>query len=383
MSGDLLPDVSALGTDLREGPVVDATVVRPPVAAPRRRAAEAYVSSYSSLSRSVQAAGLQRRAYGYYWTRMSLAVVSFVAVWVLVVVVGDSWFQLLLAAVLAVICAQLGFLGHDAAHRQVFASARWNEWTARALSGALAGLSYGWWQHKHNRHHSAPNQEGRDPDIAPGVLALTPDAAASRRGPAAWFARRQGWWMFLLLPFEGVNLHVQSARSVMSRRPVERRGVEATFLAVRWAAYITVLAIVLPPGKALGFAAVQLALFGVLLGGAFLPNHIGRPIVPAGQRLDFLQRQVVMSRNIRGGVLLAFGMGGLQHQIEHHLFPNMPRPHLGRAREMVRQHCARLGVEYTETSLPQAYREVVTYLNAVGRGGADMWACPVVALYRG
>jgi fatty acid desaturase len=283
---------------------------------------------------------------------------------------------------LALVCAQLGFLGHDAAHRQVFAAARWNEWAARAISG-LAGLSYGWWQTKHNRHHSAPNQEGRDPDIAPGVLVLTPAAASTRQGLAGWFARHQGWWLFLLLPFEGVHLPVQSLVTVFGRRPVHKRAVEISLLVLRWLIYVAILLIVLPPAKALGFAAVQLALFGVLLGAAFVPNHIGRPTVEAGRRVDFLHRQVVMSRNITGGRLVGCFMGGLQYQIEHHLFPTMPRPHLVRARTLVREHCTRLGVEYTERSVVEAYRDVVTHLNALGRGAGDPFACPMVAMYRG
>ena len=76
--------------------------------------------------------------------------------------------------------AQFGFLGHDAAHRQIFSSPRWNDWAARVLSGAFTGLSLTWWKGKHTRHHAAPNQEGRDPDIAPGLLAFTPAIAESR-----------------------------------------------------------------------------------------------------------------------------------------------------------------------------------------------------------
>jgi fatty acid desaturase len=346
------------------------------------RARDANLSLYAELSRRVQTEGLQRRRYGYYWTCFALAFTAFVGIWVGVAVLRDSWFQLLLAAALALVSAQLGFLGHDAAHRQVFRSARWNEWSARVVSGALTGLSYGWWIHKHNRHHSGPNQVDRDPDIAPGVIAFTPELAHARRGAAAAFTRRQGWWFFLLLPFEGLNLHVQSVRTLLGRAPVRLRAVEAVFLAVRLGGYLAAVFALLPPGKAAAFVAVQLGLFGVLLGGAFAPNHIGMPIVPAGTRPDFLRRQVLMSRNITGGPVIGFLMGGLNHQIEHHLFPNMPRPGLKRARSLVRDYCLEHHITYTESNLRLAYAAIVRYLNTVGLRDRDPFRCPIVALYR-
>lgn len=348
----------------------------------RSRAEQTYVARYGDLLREVQAHGLHRRRYAYYWTAFGLALAALAGLWTAVVVLGDSWFQLVVAALLALVLAQLGFLGHDAAHRQVFASARWNEWAARVVSGLLTGLSYGWWLSKHNRHHSGPNQVGRDPDIAPGVLALTPEQARGRRGPAAAFTRRQGWWFFVLLPFEGVNLHVQGVRLLLGRAPVRFRTVETLFVALRLGGYLVAVFLLLPPGKAVAFVAVQLAVFGVLLGGAFAPNHIGMPVVPADARPDFLRRQVLMSRNVTGGRVVGFLMGGLHLQIEHHLFPNLPRPALARARPIVQDYCRRHDIDYTQASPVQAYAAVVRYLNTVGLRDRDPFACPMVALHR-
>src|SRR4051812_19283704 len=151
------------------------------------------VTDYAELSRRIQAAGLLKRRYAYYWCRMIGLVSAFAGVWVTFALLGNSWFQLIVAAVLAAVVTQFGFLGHDGAHRQIFASHAWNEWVARVLSGAFAGLSYTWWSSKHNRHHGAPNQEGKDPDIAPGALAFTPAIAAQRKGFGAVFAQYQGW----------------------------------------------------------------------------------------------------------------------------------------------------------------------------------------------
>ena len=86
----------------------------------------------------------------------------------------------------------------------------------------------------------------------------------------------------------------------------------------------------LSPGKAAGVFGLELAVFGFYMGSSFAPNHIGMPLVSPRLKLDFLRRQVLMSRNISGGRLMSILMGGLNHQIEHHLFPSMARPYLRR-----------------------------------------------------
>ncbi|MBM7808008.1 fatty acid desaturase [Geodermatophilus bullaregiensis] len=352
---------------------------RPTVRRPRT---DRQTSTYGELSRQVQAAGLLQRRRAWYWTQMLVMTGAFAGVWVAFALLGDSWLQLGVAAVLAVVVTQFGFLAHDAAHRQVFGSARWNDWAARVMAGAFAGLSAGWWSHKHSRHHSAPNQEGRDPDIGLGVLAFTPAAAAPRTGLAAWLTARQGWAFFPLLLLEGLNLHVASLQVLVTRRDLAHRRVELVLVVGRLAGYLAAVLLVLSPGKAAAFLAVQLGVFGLLLGGAFAPNHKGMPIVPEGARVDFLRRQVLMSRNIDGGLLTDAAMGGLNYQIEHHLFPSMPRPNLRRAQPIVRAFCRANGVTYTQTSLVGSYGIVVRYLNAVGLGARDPFSCPLVQTLR-
>ena len=106
------------------------------------------------------------------------------------------------------------------------------------------------------------------------------------------------------------------------------------------------------------------------------------PIVPHNEKIDFLRRQVLMSRNIRGGWATNFALGGLNYQIEHHLFPSMARPNLRHAQPIVRDFCQSHRVSYTETSLLSAYRTVVRYLNQVGLGASDPFRCPLVIQYR-
>ncbi|HET9872087.1 MAG TPA: acyl-CoA desaturase [Propionibacteriaceae bacterium] len=363
------------------------TLLSPPLIlpeAPARRAssrpAERATSDFTALAKAVQDAGLMRRRYGYYWTKLIGAAVLLAAWTVGFVYVGDSWWQLGSAVVLSVLLTQTAFLGHDAAHRQIFASGKWNDWTSLVLANLFVGLSYGWWQSKHTRHHAAPNQEGADPDIDLAVIAFTP-ARANRRDHrlVRWLVARQGWYFFPTLLLEGISLHADGLIRVLGRSKLKRRWVELTMLVLRLGGLVTLVFVVLPPGKGVAFMAVQLAVFGLYMGGSFAPNHIGMPLVPARLKLDFLRRQVLMSRNVSGGRPMSVLMGGLNYQIEHHLFPSMARPHLRRVQPMVEAHCAAMGVPYTQTTLLRSYRVVIGYLNTVGLKGRDPFLCPLVA----
>jgi fatty acid desaturase len=341
------------------------------------------VSSFTALTRRVHDLNLMRRRYGYYWTKL-IGAMLILAAWVLAFIwIGDSWWQMLSAAVLAIIMTQLGFLGHDAAHRQIFKSGRWNDWTSLIIANLLVGISYGWWRNKHNKHHANPNKVGADPDVDLGAIALTPEQATRQRSRLMqWLISHQGWYFFPILMLEGLSLRSEGFRRVVKRGPVERRWVEFTLLMVRLAGLVSLVFLVLPPGKAVAFLAVELAVFGFYLGSSFAPNHIGMPLVSPRLKLDFLRRQVLMSRNVSGGRFMSILMGGLNYQIEHHLFPSMARPYLRKVQPLVAAYCAAEGVPYTQTSLWQSYRVIIRYLNSVGLKGKDPFLCPLVAQRR-
>ncbi len=95
------------------------------------------------------------------------------------------------------------------------------------------------------------------------------------------------------------------------------------------------------------------------LGCSFAPNHKGMPIIEPDSGLSFAHRQVVTSRNIVGGRWTNLLLGGLNYQIEHHLFPTMPRPNLARAQGIVRAFCLSSGFGYREETLIGSYRYTV------------------------
>jgi fatty acid desaturase len=346
------------------------------------RPAHRSTSSYTALAQRVREAGLLGRRRGYYWRRIVAALLTLGALGTLVQVVGDSWWALLLAPVVALTLSQVAFLGHDAAHQQIFSTPRWNALASRCLASLLGGLSHGWWLGKHNVHHAAPNQVGRDTDINSKVLAFHPGALEGMGRLHRWLLTHQGFWFFPLLLLEGFNLHVDSATALLQRGRMKRTHVDILMVAGRWAVYATVLLLAMSPGKAAAFVAIELSVFGVLLGGAFAPNHTGMPVLARGAKLDFLNRQVLSSRNVTGGVLVDFFMGGLNRQVEHHLFPSMPRPNLRLVQPMVREHCSTMGIPYTQATFAGAFAAVVGHLNRMGLAGRRQNSCPLAAQLR-
>jgi fatty acid desaturase len=181
--------------------------------------------------------------------------------------------------------------------------------------------------------------------------------------------RAQAYTFFPLLLLEGLNLHVAGLLA-LRERPTAARWWEGALLAAHLTAYVAVVLLVLSPLQAIVFVAVQQGVFGFYMGCSFAPNHKGMPIIQPGAEPDYLRRQVLTSRNVRGGRVVDFVLGGLNYQIEHHLFPSMPRPNLRRAQPLVRDFCRQRKIAYAETSLLTSYGMSVRHLHEV-RGATE------------
>jgi fatty acid desaturase len=322
------------------------------------------VNHYADLSRAIRGAGLLERRVGYYAVQVSLTLALFAAGWTVFVLLGDTWWQVVTAVFLAVVTTQVAFLGHDAGHKQAFAGRPANDVLGFANAG-LVGVSYGWWVGKHNRHHANPNHEDDDPDLDIPLLAFTAGQGRTKRGLQRWTTKNQAFLFLPLLLLEGLNLHAASAIAVW-RGDFKRRGLEAVLLVGHVVAFLGAVFLVLPPGKAVVFIAVHQGLWGLYMGLSFAPNHKGMPNPTEALGWDFFHKQVLTSRNVRGSRWVDLALGGLNYQVEHHLFPNMPRPNLRRAQPIVQAFCAERGVPYYESGLLGSYREVLRHLHAVG-----------------
>ncbi len=321
-------------------------------------------SDFAELSRWVKHAGLLQRRPGYYAVRIAINVLLLAAGTVTFVLLGDSWWQVCTAVFFAIMFTQCAFIGHEAGHRQILASRRGNDLVGR-MHSVITGISYGWWVGKHNRHHANPNHEDEDPDIAIAALAFSDEQSRDKSGLLRWVAKYQAFLFFPLLLAEAVMLRVTSVQAVL-KRAVKSVVLEAGILTVHIVGYLAVVFFVLSPLKAILFIAVHQGLMGVYLGCSFAPNHKGMPTMAPGEKLDYLRKQVLTSRNVLGGRWLDVLLGGLNYQIEHHLFPSMPRPNLRRAQPLVREFCLRRGISYSQCGILHSYAEVLRHLHDVG-----------------
>ncbi|MER5310933.1 acyl-CoA desaturase [Streptomyces sp. NPDC002773] len=323
-------------------------------------------ASFDELLKKVRAAGLMDYRPGYFAVKIVLNLVLTVAGWTVFALLGNSWWQLAVAVFLAFCFVQAGFIAHDTGHKQVSRARKTQDVLGWIHMNVLLGVSYGWWVNHHNRHHSNPNNLDKDPDTMRRQVIFAPsEYAAKARSPFHRFViRHQSVMFFVLLVQEAFRMHkagFSAAKAGLLRIPAMELGL----LLVHFAAYLTAVFYVLDPGLGILFVLVNQAVFGIYLGAVFAPNHKGMVVHRDDVEVDWLHRQVLTSRNIYSTRFTDFMYGGLNYQIEHHLFPSMPRVNLRRARPLVMEYCKEHDVSYHEVSQARSYLEVAQHLREV------------------
>jgi fatty acid desaturase len=322
-------------------------------------------ASYAELKRLIKARGLLDRQPIRSLIRLLIVDVLLALSVAVVIGVHVFWVQCLNAVFLAVVSTQLGFNGHDAGHRQAFSSTRKND-LAGLLHGTLGlAMSFSWWVDKHNRHHSHPNELDSDPDLAIPVLAFTAADAARKHGVLRFIAAHQALFFFPLLALVALDLQRTSIQFLVQGK-ARLPKTEALLMLLHYLGYLGLLFTMLPVWQAIVFVLIHQTATGLYLGSVFAPNHKGMLLTEQNCQLDFLRRQVLTARNVHAHPLVDAWYGGLNYQIEHHLFPSMPRGNLGKAQVVIRAYCQEHAIAYHETSVLQSYGEILGYLHDVG-----------------
>lgn len=341
---------------------VSPTLPTPEPAPPALKAA----GDYAELKRLLSERGLLDKQPAYYLWRITL-LFGLLAVGIFfLVVVRVVWLQLLDAVYLAVVFGQMGLLGHEAGHRQMFPRQWGHELVGLVAGNLLIGMSFQWWVGKHNRHHGHPNQVGMDPDIEIPFLDFTGTQDLTRLGAfRRVLVRYQAFLLMPALMTVAIGLQVNSVKFLI-RNQVKRSRAEWPLLIAHFALYFALVFWSMGWWYGLLFIVLHQALTGFYLGSIFAPNHKGMPVLAKDSTMDWLHRQVLTSRNIHAHPVTDFGYGGLNYQIEHHLFPTMARNKLREAQPIVHAFCDARGIPYHETSVAESFAEIFRYLHHVG-----------------
>jgi fatty acid desaturase len=320
---------------------------------------------YVELKQLVMNHGLLESQTPYYIMKALVAVATLAGAAVLAVAASSLWIVLLAALLLGFASTQIGLFGHDVCHRQAFRGRRANKLSRFFFASLLLGISHSWWNTKHNRHHASPNHIDKDPDIQLPMIAFAPAQIAKRHRFWRPVIAVQAFVFIALLPLQALNMRYTSIQHLLGPEGKSRM-LQGGLMALHFILYGVLLVLLGDPLTALLFVLVHQATFGVYNSSVFASNHKGMPIIDDSTKLDFLREQVLTSRNVTGHRILDFWYGGLNYQIEHHLFPTMPRNNLRRAQVIVERFCKERGIAYHATGLFASYRESFLQLHRAG-----------------
>jgi len=315
--------------------------------------------------------GVFRHRTSHTWVKLVLLFAALGLVLALVAIL-PWWCALWLVPLAAIPAVTAAMIGHEAGHGSFAASKRHNDLVLYLVFPLFGGLGAQYWKHKHNHlHHGNPNVVGRDPDMNIWPMALSSVEHAGSGIVRRWLQRRLQRYLFwpltLLLAF---TMRIDSWAYVVGR--LRQRGLDRA-LAVDAACMLGHYALWLAlPMFLFGFWPVILVYAGLwgtsglLLALVFAPGHIGMPVTHLSGRGGW-EQQLDTTRNLAMPAWLSWFFIGLDHQVEHHLFPRIPHQNLGRASGIVAPWCAGIGAPYHRLGYAESIRQVTRHVGLAWR----------------
>lgn len=276
------------------------------------------------------------------------------------------WCSLFLAPLAAVPAVSFAMIAHEAAHGSLSSNKTLNQIVLHVVFPVFGGLGAQHWIHKHNHlHHGHPNVDGRDPDIDIWPMALTRSAYDDSGPFRQWIQRHlQAYLFWPLTLFLAVMMRKESFRHLVRRARAGEvnRGVilDTVCLLGHYALWIAVPMIWLDPLSVLAFYGGLWATGGLLLSLVFAPAHMGLPVVDSHD--DPWLHQLASTRDFDMPRAMSWFFIGLDHQVEHHLFPRIPHQNLPRAREIARAWCKRTGAPFQIIGFGAGVADVTRHL---------------------
>lgn len=268
---------------------------------------------------------------------------------------------------IAILIAQFAFLGHEGGHGAISNSPTQNKFIGQYCMTIFAGLAFDEWRERHNVHHKNCQYELKDPDMDVAVVvSLTEVSLKQKRGIGVVFSRIQHfsiWWLSL---FFGLSQRHLSQFAAIKQ--FKRYTMDCIFLILHFSVWIVFPVAVLgfPLSNVLNTYFIPVVIVGPYLAGVFWVNHIGMPLIDNEESFSFLEHQVRTSRNIKNPIFLDWLFGGLNYQIEHHLFPRIPANKIKRIQPIVKEQISRLGWNYNEYGWWETIYYIGRHLRQIG-----------------
>lgn len=325
---------------------------------------------YARLKAEINAAGILDRSPGFY---LPLIVLDFLGYGLCAA--GIIAFEALLPLTLACLgftffSVQLAGLMHDGGHRAAFASKTLND-VLGCAAGAAIGMVFPNWTGHHNLHHARPNQEGLDPDLEIPFIATSEELFAKKQGLQRLIGRWQAYYYYPMGILVGFSNRLGTSNYFFRRRSRANLWRIALYLPGIFALFVSPFLLFSLDKAIFVFLLVHFS-SGIYLASCFAPNHKGMQLLPPDTRMSFIEQQVITARSVSGGFLTDLMLVGLNHQIEHHLFPNCPRNKLRRLKPYVRRACEANGITYFEQTFVAANLFLLRHLAAVARGASTI-----------
>ncbi len=268
----------------------------------------------------------------------------------------QNFHPLITALLFALTIMRSTFVAHDLIHGQYYSSRQTNKTISYLFANVIMGISRSWWENKHNfLHHTFTNIIGKDMDIDAAGGAFT-----GQYHYPAWFHNRQHLLFWPLLTLLYFVFWMQSIAYVIEKR----YWGEFSLLAVN--ALIPAYIIVSLGWVGLATVVGMYMLWAAWFGAVIITNHLGLEMFPEEQYKEFtwLELQNRTSRNVRGGKFVHWFYGGLNTQVEHHLYPKAARFYLLKAARITEAFCLEHNITYISMTPWEAYKEIYTFLKA-------------------
>lgn len=321
---------------------------------------------YTALRKLVEKQGLLNRTPWYYTRTTLLLITFFTCAWVLYYLLQNFYLQIGIVCLLGFLGFRFGLLGHDAGHRAISTKKWLNQIIGYTSLTLINGISIQHWESKHNAHHRSPNFNPGDPDIEQ-VFAYDETQARSRKGLLKWITKYQIAFFVPLHALSVFDMTRKSFQYVILKCPLKRKVIELIGLFMHILLWVGIPSYFIGFWKAMLLYAIGTLVRGLYASLVFVPNHVGMPLPKPTDKLSYLEKQVITARNLTPSLLKDYIFGGLNYQIEHHLFPNMSRKYLKKAKEVIKHYCQTNKIPYKETGFFTCYKEIITHMHRVGK----------------